>query len=71
MTTKFKILLDGAERRLFVQEKCEEIEFKFDLDDFSQNRILKGLDKIDITLEYISDIENFNKSRKNWKPKLT
>ena len=51
--------------------KCEEIEFKFDLDDFSQNRILKGLDKIDITLEYISDIENFNKSRKNWKPKLT
>jgi len=51
--------------------KCEEVEFKFDLDDFSQNRILKGLDKIDITLEYISDIENFNKSRKNWKPKLT
>ena len=51
--------------------KCEEIEFKFDLDDFSQNRILKGLDKIDITLEYISDSENFNKSRKNWKPKLT
>ena len=51
--------------------KCEEIEFSFDLDDFSQNRILKGLDKIDITLEYISDIENFSKSRKDWKPKLT
>ena len=51
--------------------KCEEIGFSFDLDDFSQNRILKGLDKIDITLEYISDIENFSKSRKDWKPKLT
>ena len=51
--------------------KSEEIEFSFDLDDFSQNRILKGLDKIDITLEYISDIENFSKSRKDWKPKLT
>ena len=50
--------------------RCEEIEFTFDLDDFSQNRILKGLDKIDITLEYINDIEIFNKSRKNWKPKL-
>ena len=50
--------------------KCEEIEFLFDLDDFSQNRILEGLDKIDITLDYMSDIENFNKSRKNWKPKL-
>ena len=50
--------------------KCEEIEFMFDLDDFSQNRILEGLDKIDITLDYMSDIENFNESRKNWKPKL-
>ena len=50
---------------------CEEIEFTFELDDFSQNRILEGLDKIDITLDYISDIEIFNKSRKNWKPKLT
>ena len=50
--------------------RCEEIEFTFDLDDFSQNRILKGLDKIDITLEYINDIEIFYKSRKNWKPKL-
>jgi len=62
-----KIYISIEERSV----KCEEIEFKFDLDDFSQNRILKGLDKIDITLEYISDIENFNKSRKNWKPKLT
>ena len=50
---------------------CEEIEFMFDLDDFSQKRILEGLDKIDITLDYMSDIENFNESRKNWKPKLT
>jgi len=50
--------------------KCEEIEFMFDLDDFSQKRILEGLDKIDITLDYMSDIENFNESRKNWKPKL-
>ena len=50
--------------------KCEEIEFLFDLDDFSQNRILEGLDKIDITLDYMGDIENFNESRKNWKPKL-
>ena len=52
-------------------EKCEEIEFMFDLDDFSQKRILEGLDKIDITLDYMSDIENFNESRKNWKPRLT
>ena len=51
--------------------KSEEIEFTVDLDGFSQNRILEGLDKIDITLDYINDIENFSKSRKDWKPKLT
>src|SRR6056300_1270879 len=39
--------------------QCEEITFSFDLDDFSQKRILEGLDKIDI----------FSKSRKEWMPK--
>jgi len=51
--------------------QCEEIEFSFDLDDFSQKRILEGLDKIDITLGYTDQIDNFSKSRKKWMPKLT
>ena len=51
--------------------KCEDIEFSFDLDDFSQKRILEGLDKIDITLGYTDQIDNFSKSRKKWMPKLT
>ena len=51
--------------------KCEEIEFSFDLDDFSQKRILEGLDKIDITLGYTDQIDSFSKSRKKWMPKLT
>ena len=50
--------------------QCEEIVFSFDLDDFSQKRILEGLDKIDITLEYTDQIDSFSKSRKNWMPKL-
>ena len=50
--------------------QCEEIVFSFDLDDFSQKRILEGLDKIDITLGYIDQIDSFNKSRKKWMPKL-
>ena len=50
--------------------QCEEISFSFELDDFSQKRILEGLDKIDITLGYIDQIDSFNKSRKNWMPKL-
>ena len=50
--------------------QCEEITFAFELDDFSQKRILEGLDKIDITLGYTDQIESFSKSRKNWMPKL-
>jgi 3-isopropylmalate/(R)-2-methylmalate dehydratase small subunit len=50
--------------------QCEEILFTFDLDDFSQKRILEGLDKIDITLDYTDQIDSFSKSRKNWMPKL-
>ena len=50
---------------------CENLEFKFVIDDFSQNRILNGIDKIDISLEYADMIENFNNNRKSWLPKLT
>ena len=50
--------------------QCEEIVFSFDLDDFSQKRILEGLDKIDITLNYTDQIDSFSKSRKKWMPKL-
>ncbi len=50
--------------------ECEEVNFSYDLDDFSQKRILEGIDKIDITLSYEDKIENFSNSRKSWKPKL-
>jgi len=50
--------------------KCNDLEFKFQLDEFSQNRILNGLDKIDLSLEYIQEIENYFSKRKSWKPKL-
>jgi len=50
--------------------ECEDINFLFDLDDFSQKRILEGIDKIDITLGYVDQIENYSNARKSWKPKL-
>ena len=59
--------------KISVEDKtvvCEDISFSFDLDNFSQKRIIEGLDKIDITLEYVNQIESFSKSRKQWKPKL-
>jgi len=63
--TKIKISVENK----FVE--CEDINFEFDLDDFSQKRIIEGIDKIDITLDYEDQIENFSNGRKNWKPKLT
>ena len=59
--------------KISVEDKtvvCEDISFSFALDNFSQKRIIEGLDKIDITLEYVDQIESFSKSRKQWKPKL-
>ena len=50
---------------------CEELEFNFFLDDFSQNRILNGIDKIDISLEYENKINEFMENRNKWSPKLT
>lgn len=50
--------------------KCNDLEFKFQLDEFSQNRILNGLDKIDLSLKYTQEIENYFSNRKSWKPRL-
>lgn len=50
--------------------ECEEVIFEFDLDDFSQKRILEGIDKIDITLDYEDKIKNYSNARKSWKPRL-
>ena len=50
---------------------CEEVEFNFFLDDFSQNRILNGIDNIVISLEYDNKIDEFMENRNKWAPKLT
>ena len=62
--TTIQISIEG--KKVF----CDEISFSFSLDDFSQKRIIEGLDKIDITLGYVDQIESFSQSRKQWKPKL-
>ena len=59
--------------QISIEEKkvvCDEISFSFSLDDFSQKRIIEGLDKSEITLGYVDQIESFSQSRKQWKPKL-
>jgi 3-isopropylmalate/(R)-2-methylmalate dehydratase small subunit len=64
----------NTEINISIKEKlvtCENLKFNFVIDDFSQNRILNGIDKIDISLEYSDMIENFKNNRKSWLPKLT
>ena len=51
--------------------RCKNLKFNFQLDEFSQNRILNGLDKIDLSLKYSEEIQKFFNNRKPWKPKLT
>ncbi len=63
-----------VEIKISISEKkvtCEELEFEFAIDDFSQNRILNGIDKIDISLEYSDMIEEFKENRSTWMPRLT
>mgnify|MGYP001304437382 CR=1 FL=1 len=50
---------------------CRDINIEFDLDVFSQHRLINGLDLIDITLEHKDSIDNFYSSRFNSLPHLT
>ncbi len=64
----------NVEIKISISEKkvtCEELEFEFVIDDFSQNRILNGIDKIDISLDYSDMIEEFKENRSTWMPRLT
>ena len=64
----------NVEINISINEKkvtCEELEFEFVIDNFSQNRILNGIDKIDISLDYSNMIEEFKENRSTWMPKLT
>jgi len=64
----------NVEINISINEKkvtCEELEFDFVIDNFSQNRILNGIDKIDISLDYSNMIEEFKENRSTWMPKLT
>ena len=67
-------LNSNVEINISINEKkvtCEELEFEFVIDNFSQNRILNGIDKIDISLDYSNMIEEFKENRSTWMPRLT
>jgi 3-isopropylmalate/(R)-2-methylmalate dehydratase small subunit len=57
------------ERRT-VSAPAAGIEASFPLDDFTQHRLLEGLDDIGLTLRYATDIDTYEISRAGWMPSV-
>jgi len=46
------------------------IQASFEIDDFTRHRLLNGLDDIGVTLTHDADLENFERSRPSYLPKV-
>ncbi len=62
------ITIDVAERHVYVPTL--EMTRPFELDDFTQYRILNGLDDIGITLQHENDLTAFESTRPSYLPSL-
>jgi 3-isopropylmalate/(R)-2-methylmalate dehydratase small subunit len=63
-----EISIDIENRTLSVPEIGVEIEFP--MDDFTQYRLLEGLDDIGITLQYADEISAYEATRPAWMPSV-
>lgn len=61
--------IDIENRTLSVPELGIEIEFP--MDDFTQYRLLEGLDDIGITMRHADDITIYEATRPSWMPSIT
>lgn len=48
--------------------ECDKVVAAFKIDDYTRQRLLEGLDDIDLTLEYEEDITAFEATRPSFKP---
>ena len=64
-----EIVVD-VERRL-VEAPAVGISVRFRLDDDARDRLLRGLDDIDVTAEHASDIDAYEVQRPRWLPSVT
>ncbi len=62
------ISIDIENRTLSVPEIGVEIEFP--MDDFTQYRLLEGLDDIGITMRHADDITEYEATRPSWMPSI-
>jgi 3-isopropylmalate/(R)-2-methylmalate dehydratase small subunit len=61
-----EIVVDVEQRRLAVPALGIDVEFP--LDDFTQYRLLNGLDDIGLTLRHEADIAAYERTRPEWMP---
>ncbi len=59
-----------VERRV-IEAPAAGIAAAFPLDDFTQHRLLGGLDDIGLTLRFAGEIDAFEQSRPAWLPRVT
>lgn len=64
-----QISIDIENRTLSVPEIGVEIEFP--MDDFTQYRLLEGLDDIGITMRHADDITDYEATRPSWMPSIS
>ncbi|TAN22572.1 MAG: 3-isopropylmalate dehydratase small subunit [Actinomycetota bacterium] len=64
-----EIVIDVAERTVTVPSIG--LSASFPMDDFTQYRLLEGLDDIGLTLRYAKDIDSYEAHRASWLPSMS
>lgn len=64
-----EVIVDVEKRT--VSAPAVGLETTFPMDDFTQHRLINGLDDIGLTLTHETDISVFEAERPSWKPKVT
>ena len=64
-----EIVVDVEHRR--VAAPAIGLDEPFELDDFTQYRLVNGLDDIGLTLRHEGDIDAFERDRPQWRPQVT
>jgi 3-isopropylmalate/(R)-2-methylmalate dehydratase small subunit len=66
---KLEVVVDVEHKR--VAAPAIGLDVPFELDDFTQHRLLNGLDDIGLTLAHRTDIDTYESSRPAWMPSVT
>jgi 3-isopropylmalate/(R)-2-methylmalate dehydratase small subunit len=66
---KLEVVVDVEHKR--VAAPAIGLDVPFEIDDFTQHRLLNGLDDIGLTLSHSADIDRFESTRAAWLPRVT